>query len=53
MNEAIKAVARRLGNTVAVCRKAYVHPAIVDAFINGSLPRGASSEAVAQRVISR
>lgn len=53
VNEAIKAVARRLGNTVAVCRKAYVHPAIIDAFINGSLPRGASSEAVAQRVISR
>lgn len=29
----IKDVARRLGNTPAVCRKCYVHPAIVDAYL--------------------
>lgn len=28
--ELLEPVARQLGNTVAVCRKAYVHPAIVD-----------------------
>jgi DNA topoisomerase-1 len=35
--EAIAAVAQRLGNTPAVCRKCYVHPAIVDAFAAGGL----------------
>jgi len=34
---AIKIVAGRLGNTVAVCRKCYVHPAIVEAYLSGSL----------------
>lgn len=28
--QTIQAVAARLGNTVAVCRKAYVHPAVLD-----------------------
>ena len=36
---AIAQVARRLGNTPAVCRKAYVHPAIVEAYLGGELPR--------------
>jgi DNA topoisomerase I len=53
VNEAIKAVARRLGNTVAVCRRSYVHPAIVNAFRNGSLQSSGSSETEALRVISR
>ncbi|MEF9482384.1 DNA topoisomerase IB, partial [Ralstonia sp. 1B3] len=35
--EAIAAVAQRLGNTPAVCRKCYVHPAVVDAFLAGEL----------------
>jgi DNA topoisomerase-1 len=34
---AIEAVAKRLGNTRAVCRKCYVHPAVVDAYLDGSL----------------
>ena len=34
---AIEAVAARLGNTRAVCRKCYVHPAVVDAYLDGSL----------------
>ncbi|MBI3941669.1 MAG: DNA topoisomerase IB [Chloroflexi bacterium] len=33
----IKTVAQRLGNTPAVCRKYYVHPAVVAAYENGSL----------------
>lgn len=36
---AIEAVARRLGNTRAVCRKCYIHPAVVDAYLDGSLVR--------------
>lgn len=33
--DAIKTVAQRLRNTVAVCRKCYVHPAVIDAFLAG------------------
>jgi DNA topoisomerase I len=36
--EAIESVAARLGNTPAVCRKCYVHPAILDAYMDGSIP---------------
>jgi DNA topoisomerase-1 len=32
---AVESVARRLGNTPAVCRKSYVHPAIFDAYLDG------------------
>jgi DNA topoisomerase-1 len=34
---AIETVAAALGNTVAVCRACYVHPAIVAAYLDGSL----------------
>jgi DNA topoisomerase-1 len=34
---AIKRVAERLGNTPAVCRKAYVHPAVLDAYLDGTM----------------
>lgn len=33
--QAIAAVAKRLGNTPAVCRKCYIHPAIVEAYLHG------------------
>ena len=36
---AIDEVARRLGNTRAVCRKCYVHPAVVDAYLDGTIAR--------------
>jgi DNA topoisomerase-1 len=36
---AIDFVARKLGNTRAVSRKSYVHPAVVDAYMDGSLVR--------------
>jgi DNA topoisomerase-1 len=32
---AIERVASRLGNTTAVCRKCYVHPAVIDAYLDG------------------
>jgi DNA topoisomerase-1 len=35
--EAVKHVAERLGNTPAVCRKAYIHPAIFESFLSGHL----------------
>jgi DNA topoisomerase I len=34
---AIEAVAKRLGNTRTICRKCYVHPAVIDAYMDGSL----------------
>jgi DNA topoisomerase-1 len=37
-------VAKRLGNTKAVCRKCYIHPAIFDAYLDGSM-----LEAIEQR----
>jgi DNA topoisomerase I len=36
---AIDEVAKILGNTKAVCRKCYIHPAVIDAHNNGSLLR--------------
>ena len=39
---AIEQVAQTLGNTPAVCRNCYVHPQIVDAYLDGSLGRAVS-----------
>lgn len=36
---AIDQVARKLGHTRAVCRKAYVHPAVVDSYLEGELDK--------------
>ena len=33
----IEAVAERLGNTPAVCRACYVHPDVIDAYLDGSM----------------
>jgi len=35
--KAIDAVAGVLGNTPAVCRKSYIHPAVIDAYMDGSM----------------
>jgi DNA topoisomerase-1 len=42
---AIKAVAERLGNTPAICRKCYVHPAVIEAYLEGRLSMPAPAEA--------
>jgi DNA topoisomerase-1 len=34
---AIENVAKRLGNTPSVCRKAYVHPAVIETYLEGTL----------------
>jgi DNA topoisomerase-1 len=36
---AIEQVAKRLGNTRAVCRKCYVHPAVFEAYLDGSMTK--------------
>ncbi|MDE1167945.1 MAG: DNA topoisomerase IB [Pseudomonas sp.] len=35
----VKAVARELGNTPAVCRKCYIHPAVLERFVLGELAK--------------
>lgn len=34
---AIEEVAKKLGNTRAVCRKCYIHPAILESYLDGSM----------------
>ncbi len=36
---AVRQVAGRLGNTPAICRKCYIHPAVLEGYLNGSLRR--------------
>ena len=37
ITKAIERVAERLGNTQAICRKSYVHPAIIESYLDRSL----------------
>ena len=39
ITQAIEAVAKRLGNTPAICRKCYVHPHVIDSYLDGTLVR--------------
>jgi DNA topoisomerase-1 len=34
---AIQETADRLGNTAAVCRQAYIHPAVLEAYLDGKM----------------
>ena len=40
---AIEMVAGRLGNTRAVCRKCYIHPAIFEAYLDGTMRGGSAT----------
>jgi DNA topoisomerase-1 len=51
--QAIKTVAMRLGNTPAICRKCYVHPTIIEAYLAGSLIQRLSVLADQERGHSR
>ena len=42
---AIKQTAARLGNTPAICRKGYVHPEVIAAYLDGALVLEAPAEA--------
>ena len=35
--KAIETVAKKLGNTRSVCRNCYIHPAVVDSYLDGTL----------------
>src|SRR5690242_1437428 len=48
---AIEAVAERLGNTPSVCRKCYIHPAVLNSYLDGSMLRTARQRA--ERVLAK
>jgi DNA topoisomerase-1 len=50
---AISTVAERLGNTEAVCRKSYIHPAIVEAYMAGSLHMKDARQSTVLEFLSR
>lgn len=54
VNTCIKAVAGVLGNTTAVARKAYIHPAVLEAYAEGKLPlKQAASERAFELAVLR
>jgi DNA topoisomerase-1 len=53
MVQAIETVAERLGNTKAVCRKCYIHPAVLQSYIDGDLAERLRARARAELKIAR
>ena len=47
---AIESVAERLGNTPTICRKCYVHPAVIDAYLEGTVLEALHKETTRQLV---
>jgi DNA topoisomerase-1 len=45
IKDAIGAVAKLLGNTPVICRKCYVHPAILEAYLDGNSIEGLKRKA--------
>jgi len=50
IREAIATVATQLGNTPAICRKCYVHPEVLAAYIDGDLQRAHARSRKLKRV---
>jgi DNA topoisomerase-1 len=48
---AVKSVAERLGNTPSVCRKCYVHPAVIETYMGGEMVK--SFEDQIKKALSR
>jgi DNA topoisomerase-1 len=46
---AIKSVSQQLGNTPSVCRKCYIHPAILEAYLGGNMPTAIAKLSSTQR----
>lgn len=56
--QAIAAVAAKLGNTPSVCRKCYVHPAVLEAYLTGShldpaAHAAAGKEAASEKAVAK
>jgi DNA topoisomerase-1 len=45
LTRAVEEVAQQLGNTPAVCRRCYIHPQIIDAYLDGSLAQSLTERA--------
>ncbi|MDX1953204.1 MAG: DNA topoisomerase IB [Verrucomicrobiota bacterium] len=45
LKAAIESVAERLGNTAAICRKCYIHPFVLEAYLSGNLLQAAEQRA--------
>ncbi|MGE0259402.1 MAG: DNA topoisomerase IB [Alphaproteobacteria bacterium] len=43
--DAVKKVAQHLGNTPAICRRSYIHPAILDGYMDGTLLQSLADQA--------
>jgi len=41
---AIESVASRLGNTTAICRKCYIHPEVLNCYLEGALVKTLSQK---------
>jgi DNA topoisomerase-1 len=53
---AVESVARKLGNTKAVCRKCYIHPEVIEGYLDGTLAaalRGRRTEAAMIALLER
>ena len=46
VNTAVRSASELLGNTATICRKSYIHPAVISAYTKGDLPpaQGAGTE---------
>ena len=51
--DAIEQVAKQLGNTRAVCRKCYVHPAVIDAYLDGSMLKTMAQRARTTKAVGK
>jgi DNA topoisomerase I len=50
--QAIEAVAKALGNSKAVCRKCYVHPAVAESYLEGKLAEYMSAGAEGKAIVA-
>ena len=48
VTEAVKVVAEKLGNTPAVSRKSYIHPAVIEAYFDGDMLKSLQQEVEAE-----
>src|SRR5581483_1294570 len=51
LKAAIESVATRLGNTVTICRKCYIHPEVINSYLAGDL--AANLKGAIDRELSR
>jgi DNA topoisomerase I len=53
VRHAIERTAGRLGNTAAICRRCYVHPQVLDAYMDGSLLKAQFRRGAEERAVLR